>query len=346
MKTTHKRTLTIVVGTMLTFLGFALSYQAYEKENIILKNRLATALVSAINLETDKRTQGFDFFHSYHPTPSSSRQITLSKENETTTLEKTDSIKNLSHAEKFRKAQQTYLFWEKQIQVSVLDSSWCVELWKQGISVQTALGYINNKTKDTVYSHTDTLFYASAYPLEKQTLGVGDEIILQGYAAITPFAVIKQSPGQFILIFILWIGAIVLIVLYMFRNERRDNSRQPSSQTIHLDMDSNLLIFNKQKIELTKDMMLCIKALWDSPEHYASYEELIHLLYGENVEITNGKNRLNQTIKRIRDKLEPNHHGIEILNLPRKGYQLKIKNHSKMTVLSFCHFLHFKKAVF
>jgi DNA-binding winged helix-turn-helix (wHTH) protein len=327
MKITHKRILTIVVGIMVTLLGLYLGFQAYDKEDKRLKNCLETAFDLAVDSEIDNKTKelpvtvfpgsGPDSIHS---------QITLYKENETVTLEKPDSINNLSFVEKLRNVQQTYLFKMNPIPPSVFDSLWRMELRKQDIAVQTAVLYTNNITKETGYSHTDTLFYTSAYPIEKRTLGVGHEITLQGFAKITPLAVIKQSTSQFVLLFTLWILTIGFLIFFLFHKRRTVYSRQSASQTtgVILDMDKLLLTYNGHNVQLTKDMIKCLKVLWDSPEHCASYEELISSLYGEQVTIAVGKDRLNQTIKRIRNKLDTIR-GIEIQNIPHKGYQLHIR---------------------
>ena len=69
-------------------------------------------------------------------------------------------------------------------------------------------------------------------------------------------------------------------------------------------------------------MHVFLHHLWNAPNCYLEYEQLIETLYGKSVK--NGKERLAQLVKRLRDEILCQTPDLTIDNMKGKGYQLKI----------------------
>jgi DNA-binding winged helix-turn-helix (wHTH) protein len=289
-----------------------------------------------VNADRDIRLQETGMPVHYGPTHNdTSSYITIEDEHQIRRIKKTDSLRQLSLMEKQNRAIQSVLMQLNPISVYALDSLFHLEWQKKDVSARTAVRYTNHTTGETLYSHPDTLFHASAFATEKIHTGINNEITLQAYTGIKPYDIVRHSVGTLGGMTLAWFMFVVLWIYVTFRRKKAlaapsipdnhpplvqpERTRYQITAHICLDVDKQILTDHGKGIPLTPHFVQLLGFLYQCPNHYASYNDLISALYGE---ISGGKNRLSQTIKRLRKELECIS-GLTVKNIPGNGYQLQ-----------------------
>jgi DNA-binding winged helix-turn-helix (wHTH) protein len=250
--------------------------------------------------------------------------ITMEDENGRQMIEKPKGWEHFTRTEKEYHVFQSALFKMHPMDVSVVDSLWQALLTRQGINVETGVVYTNRQTGHQYHSrHDDYAFYASAHALEKRTLGLLEEIGLQGFVEINPGLALRQSPVRFTLFALLTglcLCSAVFFIVRLLRKETPPVQKPP----ITWDADSRTLFYYDKELLLTTDLAKLFDLLWKNQGKCIIYENLIRSLYGgENITNDNAKDNLFQAVKRLRNTLSivP---GLELKNHSGTGYQLNV----------------------
>ncbi len=244
----------------------------------------------------------------------------------------------MSDLEKTHHMQQSYLREENPVNVYVLDSIWHAELLKHGISARIAVRYTDHAAGKTYMSNPDSKFYESTLQTLPVTLGIEEEVELQGFARLMFFATIRKHLKEHAVTLVLWIVCISFISIISYRKKKEIPAPIPAEAAVsvpdqesgchiaeymHFYPKKHLLVYRGKEIKLTNHMTQLLKLLWATTDHYASYEALIVPLYG-NIHIDKGEDRLIQTVKRLKKALE----GVPELvieNVPKQGYRILLK---------------------
>jgi hypothetical protein len=322
----------------------------YNRTRQALCDKFSEAFDKAIALELDKRTKGIDMYFSINYANSSAsadaNHFTLETEKGTSTYEKKDEDQTFSDAEKITNATQSYLLAKNPVRVSLLDSMFCSELEKQGIVDPAIVSYTNHITNLTQYSkivHDTTdhragiSYYALAYPTERRTQGLLDEITLQGFVKVSLATILRDAPLT--LIFSLTGGIMLAVLLiYTLIARKRKTSVLPAetesaeeisatladshAEFFRLDANKRALICPEKKaIMLSEDMFRLFEYLWNCENRYASYENISSYLYG-NVDINIGKKRIMQIVKSLRNRFKGRNVMLTIENTSHRGYRI------------------------
>ena len=275
--------------------------------------KLADSFLSAINHEKEIRMDRGRTFFSVTRENIVSDSIVLQGKKESVVFEKPDSVKQMTIHEKQNQIEHSYLFMaEKHTNVHVLDSLWRMELLKNRISVQTAVLHRDNFTGETRLSRDDSLFYISGGQTPEIKLGIRGETTLQGFVRISFFSLMAKNVEKFAVILVAWLVAAGLIAFLSFRKK--------TGEQILLNADHQTLIYQRKKIQLTKQSFQLFEFLWNQPDHFAKYDELVDFLYGAR-SLDKAENRLSQSVKRLRKSLDdiPK---LKIENIPNNGYKI------------------------
>ncbi len=338
MKFTHDLfTLSIIPAVIFITAGFVF-HTLYSEAKKNCSDKLNSTFISAIHQEKEKRMDRDHLFFVHGKSDASPDQIIIQQENETTVLEKPDSIKQLTFHEKQNHAEHTCLFLTNRlVNIHILDSIWHTELQKHQLSVQTAILYKDNINQNTRYSNEDFTFYTSAWRTPAITLGLRGEVTFQGFARLTLLSIVSKDSKRFVAVLIVWIVATGSFLLFMLYRKKRVHSPNPASETtgypvknqclimehVLLDKDEYLVICDQTEIKLTRQMFQLFELLWNQPGHYASYQEINCLLFGKD-DIEKVENRRAKAINRLRKELG-SMSKLEIENVLFKGYKILLK---------------------
>jgi DNA-binding winged helix-turn-helix (wHTH) protein len=259
-------------------------------------------------------------------------RITIEREGHPTIYkEKTDSIRQLSNATKQNHMIQTALLYENPINVNTLDNLFRTELQKKNIGAQTVIQYTDNTTNKTHYSHRGSLPKKDFNRLPEVIAGVDAEITLRAFVKLSPVGIVHNAAFTMGGITFIWIILMSVLTYLALKKEKVDVATEQSGRnqvqltdTLYLEADRNCLIYNQQEIKLTGQYTQFLSILFNRPENFASYEELIKELYGE-IGGKTGKERLSQLAKRIRIDVFASIPEVELKNAPQKGYRVVLK---------------------
>jgi DNA-binding winged helix-turn-helix (wHTH) protein len=322
-------------------------YLLYAREGNRLQEESSALFYQAVNADRDIRLQetGMPVHYRYASNKNdTSSYITIEDEHQIRRIKKTDSLRQLSHLEKHDRMLQTALMQLNPINVYALDSLFRLEWQKKDVSARTAVRYTNHTTGETLYSYPDTLFHTFAFATEKIHTGIGNEITLQAYTGIKPYDIVRRSVGTLGGTILAWFMFVVLWIYVTFRRKKvlavpsipdnylppvqPERTRYQITAHICLDVDKQILTGHGKEISLTPHLVQLLEFLCQCPDHYASYNDLISALYGE---IGGGRNRLSQTVIRLRKELEyiP---GLTVKNIPGNGYQLQFAENTQTRI--------------
>jgi len=253
-------------------------------------------------------------------------------------IKKTERMKKLSNSEKMNNSFQTFLYSTNPIKIETLDSIFHKELSAEIPDVKTAILYIDNMNKDTLYSRKDTLNGISVISTKRYDYGILNEISLKASTELPVLYILFNESIALLTIISIWLILIILSIILLVKNIKRKatqlcslavNTCNGSSHCITINngliLDTSLcqLVGNNKSVPLTKQSIQLLALLLNSPDYFLTYQEFINQLWGpiEN----KGQERLTQSIKRLRESLEE-FPEIIIENLRGAGYQLKIDN--------------------
>jgi hypothetical protein len=250
-------------------------------------------------------------------------------------VENTDSIRNLSLTAKNAIAQQTILAQINPLNIIRFDSLFNAGLRERNIRARTIVCYTNDHTGEVFYSNPDTLFHTPVFVTSKCYLDIDGKISVQSHIGTTFFCIIRNSDSIFTWGTSIWLLLTGFLIYPVFRKKKPQkqliNLSDRTVIPIRLDKNKCNLTCRNKNIKIAKDFPVLVEALLKCPEYYATYNDLIPVLYG-NINVDKGINRLHQLVSRSRRTLEANAI-MEITMEPcSKGYQLRVMAGYKVTV--------------
>lgn len=237
-------------------------------------------------------------------------QITVATKQGERTLTNIDSIRALSMEQKIRILGETNILRENPVNPDSLNA--CIQriLHDRNISVSTGIRYTEVENDNTFYSGTDTLFFATAHPMEEYRTGLFNEIAVQMYVKI-PFSTrVKRVDLNLVIPVIGWLSFLILYIVCVnlflqrakIRKEKTVLSRSDPRKLIRIDKAKNLLSYNDQTIELPPNLTQLVVLFLDKPDYFLTQKEIIDELW-KGVDVS--QNRISQTMSRLRTALEP-----------------------------------------
>ena len=316
------------------------SYKLYEIDSNSCKTKVVDALSSAISQDKDERWRKFNArtYTTYNPRPDASGTVEIQTESDTT-IYNTNDTAVLSEYEIKEKGHYSYLALKYPVNVQVLDSIFRDELKKFGISTQTAVFYTY---KDSVFekSRRDSDFFASSWHTPELTAGLSNEIRIQGFAKITPSAIVSQQLWIWIVIAVAWFMLLVSVILRMTHRKKKthsndkeqfENKEQTNTQLkwlendIALDTEDTSLIYHTKRISLTHNEYKLLNLLLETRGNYVKYDKIVQSLY-DDIYLRTGKIRLNKLVHQLRKNILVQTPELNITNIKHKGYKLVVES--------------------
>lgn len=240
--------------------------------------------------------------------------------------------KTISEDEKYKSILQTTLRYENPVNANALDSIYQVGLREQNLLVKTAVCYTDKVSGEVYKSNNDTFFYKKTYLLPPVVTGIEKEIVLQAFADVTFFSVIRNSIALFAGWAILCVVLVILAVSFLYKNtkqvvtisgdellEKEDVEIQITDDLI-LNAELRVLRYGESIISLTDQSISLLKLFLSHKDYFVSNDDIRKHLWGT---IDYSESCRSQAIKRLRDSLK----GIPVLhieNLRGVGFCLKI----------------------
>jgi hypothetical protein len=306
-----------------------LFYYTYSQTRQILREKFSVAFDQAILLDMEQRSEGVPMvFFSDSSATSDENHFTVETEQGKTVYEKSERHKSLTRSEKTSYALQSYLQMENPVRVSQLDSLFRTELENVGIVAPTVVSYTDNQTgitrhNDVSSSHAGNAFYATALSTERRTVGIFDEISLQGFVKVKPMTVCRHVPLPFILLLAAVTIAGLPVYVLLFRKGKTSlfSGETKPKGPFRLETFERAFSYPGGSVKLTGDMTFRLFAcVWNGNNHFASYEDIALSLYGKGVDTGTGKRRMTQTVKTLRGQLKKC--PVEIENVELQGYRI------------------------
>jgi hypothetical protein len=316
------------------------TYQTIEE---LVSDAFDVAVISDLDLREKKA--GLFFRQGYHYESGTEPHSFLEKrQKEQTVHKKTDTFQLLSVNEKITVIKQSYLLGQNPIKVSVLDSFFRAELEKRNIAAPITVSCSNNLTKEIICFPIDPDAFRKRSGISRclmirRTTGLHDEITLQGFVRVSPATVFRNVPRSFIFLFIgLCAVTGLLISAILCRKKKRSASLSvpetpeippvidagPPEPPFSLNPIDQTFSCQGKTIRLTRDMFLLFEAIWNSEQHFASYEDLCKILYPK-MDMRTGKHRLFQLLCELRKTLDWQD-AVIIENVSRKGYRIALSD--------------------
>lgn len=218
----------------------------------------------------------------------------------------------MSEDEKFRCILQTILRYENPVNTNALDSIYQTRLKDRNIFISTAVCY-TDKVLDKVYkSSNDTSFYKKAYLLPSVVTGIEKEIVLQAFADVTFFSVVRNSTALFFVWCFICITFLFSTVSFLYKNPKqivaingegllmKKETEVQIMDDLILDTELRVLKYGKLTKRLTDQSVLLLKLFLSHHDHFLSNDDIRNHLWG-TIEFSDS--RRNQSIKRLRDAL-------------------------------------------
>ena len=246
-------------------------------------------------------------------------------------LKKVDEIQPRSLNDKNYRADHSYLHYRNPIKVHILDSIFKTKLQDNNISLQTEIQYIANK--DTAYSTEKQDFYASAFPLEKITTGVNNQIELQAFVK-TPFYYRNSNLIATILALIFCLSTAGLVLLFVRKKEKTaivnktdtfslelPISVKQITSTLFFDEEKHEIIYNGEYFSIGTPRVLILILMMKDNNYFVHTDTIKSNLWPkqENSTAIMGKN-----LQRLRMDLKPFPELQICHDSKRKGYYLEV----------------------
>ena len=248
-----------------------------------------------------------------------------------------DKFRCLPLQEKSYRADHTFLQFKNPIKVHVLGSIFKTKLQENNIYLQTEILYIADN--DTIYSTKEHTFYALAFPLEKITTGVHNEIVLQAFVKMPFYYRISNFTSIAVcLLFFISIGSLIRIYIRKKDEEELQTISETDSfilpptsdlfkyakqitPTIFFNEKKEAIIRNGETIYLTASRLTVFTLMMGDDDYFVPTATIKAHLWPKNDDI---KNVLNKMIERLRIDLRPIPELEVLYDRKRKGYYLKV----------------------
>ena len=246
-------------------------------------------------------------------------------------VKKANEFLNRSLNDKIYRIEHNYLQHKNPIKVHILDSLFKTKLQKNNISLQIEIQYIANK--DTAYSTEKQDFYASAFPLEKITTGVNNQIELQAFVK-TPFYYRNSNLIATILALIFCLSTAGLVLLFVRKKEKTaivnktdtfslelPISVKQITSTLFFDEEKHEIIYNGEYFSIGTPRVLILILMMKDNNYFVHTDTIKSNLWPkqENSTAIMGKN-----LQRLRMDLKPFPELQICHDSKRKGYYLEV----------------------
>lgn len=256
--------------------------------------------------------------------------ITITTKNGTRTRKDVRSIRALPVEEKVRLVRETGLLEKNPIDPDIQNSFFRQILNERDIHIQTGVRYTEVERKITRDSANDSLFFATAHPLEEYRTGIFNEIALQAYVKLPFTAVVERAGHRFLLPVFGWIlvlSVYIAGIILLARREKKERERLASApeglsvETLRLDTEKYCLYYKDREVQLTTSLGQLMELFLNSPGYFLTKEAIADELWKG---LDDPSNRLSQIISRLRSALSPIGE-IEIENVRRIGFRLIVR---------------------
>lgn len=327
MKST-KSIFTALAGlVVISLFCFNIIYGSYSKHKTDSIQKIEKIFALTIREDKARRQneQAISYHHFKEPEQNND-SILIESEKGSIKIRKENSLGHLPEDEKMYIHFQMYLSLRNPIRATTLDSLFNRNLQDEHIPALTAVTYtIDGKTE---YSHADSSFYTPDHALEEVVIGVNREIVLQAYAKIPIYYLIKQSLPLYITIILVWIGIVALFVWWTCFKKTKNLTIIPIPEVtqvlmkitndLSFDEEHGILIYKDTTVVLKNKGLSVFSLLLKYKGYYIASEEILQTCWPEG-SVT--KDALTTTIKRLKQDIEPIPE-LTIESARSKGYKL------------------------
>lgn len=327
MKST-KSIFTALAGlVVISLFCFNIIYGSYSKHKTDSIQKIEKIFALTIREDKARRQneQAISYHHFKEPEQNND-SILIESEKGSIKIRKENSLGHLPEDEKMYIHFQMYLSLRNPIRATTLDSLFNRNLQDEHIPALTAVTYtIDGKTE---YSHADSSFYTPDHALEEVVIGVNREIVLQAYAKIPIYYLIKQSLPLYITIILVWIGIVALFVWWTCFKKTKNLTIIPIPEVTQIlmkitndlsfDEEHGILIYKDTTVVLKNKGLSVFSLLLKNRGYYIASEEILQTCWPEG-SVT--KDALTTTIKRLKQDIEPIPE-LTIESARSKGYKL------------------------
>lgn len=327
MKST-KSIFTALAGlVVISLFCFNIIYGSYSKHKTDSIQKIEKIFALTIREDKARRQneQAISYHHFKEPELNND-SILIESEKGSIKIRKENSLGHLPEDEKMYIHFQMYLSLRNPIRATTLDSLFNRNLQDEHIPALTAVTYtIDGKTE---YSHADSSFYTPDHALEEVVIGVNREIVLQAYAKIPIYYLIKQSLPLYITIILVWIGIVALFVWWTCFKKTKNLTIIPIPEVTQIlmkitndlsfDEEHGILIYKDTTVVLKNKGLSVFSLLLKNRGYYIASEEILQTCWPEG-SVT--KDALTTTIKRLKQDIEPIPE-LTIESARSKGYKL------------------------
>lgn len=327
MKST-KSIFTALAGlVVISLFCFNIIYGSYSKHKTDSIQKIEKIFALTIREDKARRQneQAISYHHFKEPEQNND-SILIESEKGSIKIRKENSLGHLPEDEKMYIHFQMYLSLRNPIRATTLDSLFNRNLQDEHIPALTAVTYtIDGKTE---YSHADSSFYTPDHALEEVVIGVNREIVLQAYAKIPIYYLIKQSLPLYTTIILVWIGIVALFVWWTCFKKTKNLTIVPIPEVTQIlmkitndlsfDEEHGILIYKDTTVVLKNKGLSVFSLLLKNRGYYIASEEILQTCWPEG-SVT--KDALTTTIKRLKQDIEPIPE-LTIESARSKGYKL------------------------
>lgn len=302
-------------------------YGLYSKQNTDSIQKIEDIFVSTIHEDKDRRQNEQALsYHRFNDPEQNSDSILIESEEGQIKMEQGEEFSQTPESEKMYIIFQMYLSLRNPIRATTLDSLFNRNLQDEHIPALTAVTYtIDGKTE---YSDADSSFYTPDHALEEVVIGVNREIVLQAYAKIPIYYLIKQSLPLYTTIILVWIGIVALFVWWTCFKKTKNLTIVPIPEVTQIlmkitndlsfDEEHGILIYKDTTVVLKNKGLSVFSLLLKNKGYYIASEEILQTCWPEG-SVT--KDALTTTIKRLKQDIEPIPE-LTIESARSKGYKL------------------------
>lgn len=322
-------TTTIVIWTIL--IGFIIRHELTQSKHKVLFDS-AFLFKEAMVQDHNRRLKdaGSLYFYDHeisHDWPK--EKIVFTTEKGERVQDNIDSIRALPEEEKIKIIRETLLSGRHPINPDSLNNCFQQQLRERSISISTGIRYTEIDNNKAQYSETDTIFFASAYPLEEHKTGIFNEILVQAYVKVPLITLIEKAGAHLFVPLFVWMALVSIYIIYMYKaiKKKRAEAKLTDADRIRvllqLHTEQSCLYYKGQKIELTPIFVQVLSLFLSKPDFLISKDEISDILWNGKLE-KGESNRISQIISRLREFLViiPE---LKIETIRGAGYQVVVK---------------------
>lgn len=300
-----------------------------------------------------------------------SSDIKIEDERQTLHVKK-DSTESLTADEGDFLADQYYLSQKNPVKIEKLDSLFRIKLKENGCNFKTAVSFYDNETAQKTFYGQEDVKILHDYLRLTYKVDIRDVILLEGYVKGGWLENLLWGKGFYILLSLIFFGALVLLVLEKRRlrflmqfvrenqliretplvlpiefvqdaelatepveeHTQPELNLQPTVLDIFLDEEKHTLVYTDKEILLAPKVFDLFYQLAQGKDCFQSYELLYQSLWSNAGSAD--KKHLEQLVIRLREKLKDIPQ-LRIETIRGSGYQIKGENDIKINIEQIDH---------